>query len=73
MGSDTVITSLAILALVVFLSGAVLGALALLVAGIHSGSRGPWLTRDPQNRLEAVTRWVLGPRVRCHEDERDED
>jgi hypothetical protein len=67
-----VVTALLILAISVFLSGAVLGALALLVAGIHSGSRGRWLTRDPQNRLEAVTRWVLGPRVRRHEDERDE-
>jgi hypothetical protein len=68
-----VITALAILAIAVFLSGAALGALALLIVGIHSGSRGRWFTRDPRNRLEAVTRWVLGPRVRPSEDERDED
>ncbi len=67
------ILAIVILALAVFLSGAVLGALALLIAGIHSGSRGRWFTRDPRNRLETVTRWVLGPRLRSSEDERDED
>lgn len=66
------ITALVILAIAVFLSGAVLGAFVLLIAGIHSGSRGRWFTRDPRNRLEAVTRWVLGPRLRSS-DECDED
>jgi hypothetical protein len=65
-----VLYAIAIAAVAVFLSGAVFGALVLLVAGIHSGSRRRRLARRPRNRIEAAARRVL---VRVRDGEREED
>ena len=58
--------AIAILAIAVFLSGAVLGFLALLVAGIRKGDRARHLADPPQTPVEAVTRRVLGVGTRNH-------
>ncbi len=53
-----------ILALTVFLSGAVSGVLAMLVIGIRRGDRARHLADEPGTRLDAVTRHLLGVGVR---------
>ena len=53
-----------ILALTVFLSGAVSGILAMLVIGIRRGDRARHLADDPGTHLDAVTRHLLGVGVR---------
>jgi hypothetical protein len=52
--------SISIIAIAVFLSGAVIGILAFLVAGIRSDDRARNLTSTPRTRTEAVTRRLLG-------------
>src|SRR5271166_5172969 len=47
----------------VFLCGASIGILAVLVAGIRSEDRAQNLTRTPRTRTEAVTRRLLGART----------
>jgi hypothetical protein len=53
-----------ILALAVFLSGAVAGVLAMLVIGIRRGDRARRLADEPGTHLDAVTRSMLGVGVR---------
>ena len=53
-----------ILALTVFLSGAVSGILAMLVIGIRRGDRARHLADEPGTHLDAVTRHLLGVGVR---------
>jgi hypothetical protein len=50
----------AILAIAVFLAGAVLGFLALIIIGIRRGDRAGHLADVPHTHAEAVTRRVLG-------------
>ena len=52
------------LALAVFLSGAVAGVFVLLVIGIHRGDRAHHLADEPGTHLDALTRSVLGVGVR---------
>ena len=58
--------SIWILALAVFLSGAVVGVFVALVVGIHTGGRGRRLTDQPGTHLDALTRSVLGVGVRTN-------
>lgn len=53
-----------ILALTVFLSGAVPGVLAMLVIGIRRGDRARHLADQPGTHLDAVTRNLLGVGIR---------
>ena len=59
-----------IIAIAAFLSGVVIGILAIAVAGIRSDDRAKTLTRAPRTRAEAATRRLLGVGVRtpaaCH-------
>jgi hypothetical protein len=50
----------AILALAVFLAGAVLGFLLVIIIGIRRGDRARCLADAPRTRAEAITRRVLG-------------
>jgi hypothetical protein len=52
------------LVLAVFLSGAAAGVFVMLVIGIRRGDRAPHLTDEPDTRLDALTRSVLGVGVR---------
>ena len=56
--------SVCILALPVFLSGAVSGIFTMLVIGIRRGDRARHLADDPGTRLDALTRSVVGVGVR---------
>ena len=56
--------SVCILALAVFLSGAVSGIFTILVIGIRRGDRARHLADDPGTHLDALTRNVLGVGVR---------
>jgi hypothetical protein len=69
----TVATTVVILALATFLSGAVLGVLALLAVGIRTGSRGRHFPRAAHTLVEAITRRFLGVGVRSHSDSKDEE
>ena len=62
--------ALAIVIVAVFLSGAVLGILALLIVGIHMGGRARHLADAPSTHVEAVTRRVLGVGTRSHRGEK---
>lgn len=53
-----------ILALTVFLSGAVSGVLIMLVIGIRRGDRAHHLADEPATHVDAVTRRMLGVGVR---------
>ena len=53
-----------ILALVVFLSGAVAGVLGMLVIGIRRGDRVHHLADEPGTQVDALTRRMLGVGVR---------
>ena len=64
--------ALAIVIIAAFLSGAVLGILALLIVGIHRGDRARHLADAPRTHVEAVTRRVLGVGTRSHSDENEE-
>jgi hypothetical protein len=57
-----------ILALAVFLAGAVLGFLALLIVGIRKGDRAGHLADAPHTHVEAITRRVLGVGTRNDRD-----
>jgi hypothetical protein len=58
--------AIVISAVAVFLCGASIGILAVLVAGIRSEDRAQNLTRTPRTRTEAVTRRLLGAGTRNH-------
>ena len=60
--------AIVILAVAVFLSGAVLGVLALLIIGIRKGDRARHLADPPHTQVEAVTRRVLGVGTRNQRD-----
>ena len=64
--------ALAIVIVTAFLSGAVLGILALLIVGIHRGDRARHLADAPHTYVEAVTRRVLGVGTRSHRGENEE-
>jgi hypothetical protein len=64
--------TLAILALTIFLSGAVLGVLALLAVGIWTGSRGRQFPLVPRTLAEDVTHRLLGVGVRWHRNKDEE-
>ena len=53
-----------ILALAVFLSGAVAGVLVMLVIGIRRGDRAHHLADEPGTHVDALTRRMLGVGVR---------
>ena len=57
-----------ILAIAVFLAGAVLGVLTLLIVGIRKGDRAGHLADTPHTQVEAITRRVLGVGTRNHPD-----
>jgi hypothetical protein len=58
--------AIVITVLAVFLCGASIGILAVVVAGIRSDDRAQNLTRAPRTRTEAVTRRMLGAGTRDH-------
>ena len=64
--------ALAIVIVAIFLSGAVLGILTLLVVGIHRGDRARHLADAPRTHVEAVTRRVLGVGTHSHRGENEE-
>ena len=58
-------STVALLVIAAFLSGAVAAIFAILVAGIHAGDRPRHLTAvPPYGQLEPLTRTVLGVGVR---------
>jgi hypothetical protein len=57
-----------IFGITVFLAGAALGVLALLVVGIRKGDRAGHLADAPHTQVEAITRRVLGVGTRNHPD-----
>lgn len=64
--------TVAILALAIFLSGAVQGVLALLAVSIWTGSRGRQFPLAPRTLSETVTHRLLGVGVRCHRNKDEE-
>jgi hypothetical protein len=65
--------SIVIAAMVLLIAGAGLGALAMVVAGIHRIDRpGHRLTDDARTPIDAATRRVLGVGVRTPHHDRDE-
>ena len=65
--------SIVIAAIVVLIAGAGLGALAMIVAGIHRIDRpGHRLTDDARTPVDAATRRVLGVGVRTPARDHDE-
>ena len=66
--SEAMALAVAILAIVVFLAGAVLGFLTLIVIGIRRSDRARRLADPPHTHVEAVTRRVLGVGTRNHPD-----
>jgi hypothetical protein len=60
--------TIAILAIVVFLAGAVLGFLTLIIIGIRRGDRSRRLADAPHTHVEALTRRVLGVGTRNQSD-----
>ncbi len=58
--------AIVITAVAVFLCGASIGILAVVVAGIRSDDRAQNLTSTPRTRIEAVTRRLLGAGTRNH-------
>jgi len=58
--------AIAITAAAVFLCGASIGILAVLVVGIRSDDRTQNLTRAPRTGAEVITRRVLGAGTRNH-------
>ena len=57
-----------ILAIAVFLAGAVAGFLTLIIIGIRRGDRARRLADAPHTQVEAITRRVLGVGTRNHPD-----
>ena len=53
-----------ILTLATFLFSVIIGALALMVAGIRSDGLARNLASDPRSHAAAATRWLLGVDVR---------
>jgi hypothetical protein len=71
--SDAMTLAIVILALAVFLAGAALGSLALLIVGIRRGDRARRLADAPHTHVEAVTRRVLGVGTRNHRDGNEDE
>ncbi len=65
--------AIVILAIAVFLSGAVLGSFALLVVGIHRGDRARHLADAPRTQTELITRAVLGVGTRTRHDGNEDE
>lgn len=65
--------AIVILAIAVFLSGAVLGSLAFLVVGIRRGDRARHLADAPSTQIEAITRAVLGVGTQSHHDGNEDE
>jgi hypothetical protein len=57
--------AVSVLALAVFLSGAVSGVLVMLVIGIRRGDRAHHLADGPDTHVDALTRRMLGVGVRA--------
>lgn len=57
-----------VLSLALFLAGAVLVTYLLLIVGIRAEDRRMNITAPPRTLIEAVTRRLLGVRVRHHSD-----
>lgn len=64
--------AVAILAITVFLAGAVLGFLTLIIIGIRRGDGARRLVDAPRTHVEAVTRRVLGVGTRSHSEDDEE-
>jgi hypothetical protein len=64
--SNAMTLAIVILAITIFLAGAVLGFLALLIVGIRKGDRARHLADAPHTQVEAITRRVLGVGIRDH-------
>jgi hypothetical protein len=64
--------ALAIVIIVAFRCGAVLGVLAPLIVGIHRGDRARRLADAPHTQVEAVARRFLGVGTRSDRDENEE-
>lgn len=62
------VLAVAILAIAVFLAGAVLGFLTFIIIGIRRGDHARSLADAPHTQVEAVTRRVLGVGTRNHPD-----
>jgi hypothetical protein len=58
--------TIALISIVAFIFGSVIGIFAILVAGIRSDDRAKNLTCAPRTCIEAVTRRLLGVGVRSH-------
>lgn len=65
--------ALIILLLAIFLAGIALGALALVAAGIHTGSRSRRFDRNPRNHVEATGRQVLGVGIRSNNGDHEKE
>lgn len=65
--------TIALIALAAFLSGAAIGILAILVAGIRSDDRSKNLTSTPRTAAEAITRRLLGVGIRTAETDHGKD
>ena len=59
------ILAVGILALAVFVSGAVAGVFIMLVIGIRRGDRAQHLADEPGTQVDALTRRMLGVGVRA--------
>jgi hypothetical protein len=60
------------LAVAVFLAGAAIGVIAVIIAGVRSEDRAKNLANAPRSRTEAATRRALGVGVRNAGADRDE-
>lgn len=56
--------AVSLLTIAVFLSGATIGVIALIVLGIRSDDRSKNLTSNPRTHVQAATRRMLGVGVR---------
>ena len=65
--------TIALIAIVAFLSGSAIGIFVVLVAGIRSDDRAKNLTGIPRTGTEAITRRLLGVGVRTSAVGRDKD
>ena len=65
--------AIVILALAIFLSGAVLGVLVLLAVGIRTSSRDRRFPRSAHTPAEVIAHRMLGVGVRSPSDSKDEE
>ena len=69
---DAMILVVSILAIAVFLAGATVGVLAVIIAGIRRDDRAKNLSHAPRTHVEAATRRALGVGVRNGHVDHDE-